>query len=145
MRPRRVAEVEWWVKVAGTGETAFTQERWDARRARFAEHGRADSLFPRRPRIGRGDLLVVYASGSAASYGEGRIVGIERVVSHEPEPSGHLRWKWRLETELVAAVDRIARAPALREIGVSPKSLRQHSHIRLTEQQGERAARLLST
>jgi hypothetical protein len=34
-------------------------------------------------------------------------------------------------------------APALREIGVSPKSLRQHWHIRLTEQQGLSALALL--
>jgi hypothetical protein len=134
----------WWVKVAGTGETAYTQERWDDRRARMAADGRGPSLFPKRPRIERGDRLVVYASGSAALYGEGRFVAIEEVLSDEPEPSGHERWRWRVHTRLLAAVEELAAAPALREIGVSAKSLRQHSHIRLTEEQGLRALRLLS-
>src|ERR671928_569064 len=98
----------WWVKVAGTGESAFTQERWDERRARMHSTGRAQSLFPKRPRIDRGARLVVYASGSAALYGEGRFVGIEEVVSDEPEPSGHERWRWLLHTRLVAAVDELA-------------------------------------
>jgi hypothetical protein len=133
----------WWIKVAGTGESAFTQDRWDARRARLLADGRADSLFPRRPRIAQSDLLVVYASGSAATYGEARFIAVERVVSAEPQPSGHDRWRWKLVTELVVAVDSLAHAPALREIEVSPKSLRQHSHIRLSDEQGERAIGLL--
>jgi hypothetical protein len=133
----------WWVKVAGTGESAYTQERWDERRARLRAEGAGPSLFPKRPRIRRGDRLVVYASGSASLYGEGRFVAVEEVLSDEPEPSGHERWRWRLRTRLVAAVDDLSHAPALREIGVSPKSLRQHSHIRLTDEQGERALELL--
>ena len=133
----------WWVKVAGTGQSAYTQQRWDERRARMLTDGTGPSMFPKRPRIERGDRLVVYASGSAALYGEGRFVAIEEVVSGEPEPSGHERWRWRLQTRLLAAVDELALAPALREIGVSPKSLRQHSHIRLTEAQGLRAIELL--
>jgi Arc/MetJ family transcription regulator len=133
----------WWIKVAGTGETAYTQERWDERRARMRAEGHAPSLFPKRPRIACGDRLVVYASGSAAEYGEGRFLAVEEVLSEAPEPSGHDRWRWRVETRLLAAVDDLAHAPALREIGVSPKSLRQHSHIRLTAEQGMRALELL--
>jgi hypothetical protein len=133
----------WWVKVAGTGESAYTQERWDERHKRLRAAGSGPSLFPKRPRIARGDLLVVYASGSASLYGEGRFIAVEEVVSDEPEPSGHERWRWRLQTRLVAAVDDLGHAPALREIGVSPKSLRQHSHIHLTDEQGRRALELL--
>ena len=129
----------WWIKVAGTGEQAYTQERWDRRRS----EGGGQSLFAKRPRIARGDCLVVYAAGSAAEYGEGRFVGVEEVLSDEPEPSGHERWRWRLQTRVVAAVESISHAPALREIGVSPKSLRQHSHIKLTDDQGQQALELL--
>lgn len=135
--------MRWWIKVAGTGGSAYSQERWDERRAALRREGSGRSLFPKRPRIERGDRLVVYASGSAARYGEGRFVAVEEVVSPEPEPSGHERWRWALETRLVAAVEDLAHAPALREIGVSPKSLRQHSHIRLSDQQGRDALRLL--
>lgn len=133
----------WWVKVAGTGESAYTQERWDERRERMRRDGRGPSLFPKRPRIRRGDRLVVYASGSAATYGDARFVAVEEVVSEAPEPSGHERWRWLLETRLVAGIADLASAPALREIGVSPRSLRQHSHIRLTEAQGLQALELL--
>jgi hypothetical protein len=133
----------WWMKVAGTSEHAYTQERWDERRARMRAEGSGPSLFPKRPRIARGDRLVVYASGSAALYGDGRFVAIEEVVSDEPDPSGDERWRWRLDTRLIAAVDELALAPALREIGISPKSLRQHSHIRLSDDQGAAALRLI--
>jgi hypothetical protein len=133
----------WWVKVAGTGEAAYTQERWNERCARLRSQGSGPSLFPKRPRIARGDRLVVYASGSAALYGEGRFVAVEEVVSDEPEPSGHERWRWRLDTRLVAAVDELAMAPGLRDIGVSAKSLRQHSHIRLSDEQGNAALELV--
>jgi Arc/MetJ family transcription regulator len=133
----------WWIKVAGTGEAAYTQERWDERRATMRAGGAGRSLFPKRPRIARGDRLVVYASGSSAHYGEGRFLAVEEVVSAEPEPSGHERWRWQLHTRLIIAIDELARAPALRDIGVSPKSLRQHSHIRLSDEQGLRALALL--
>lgn len=86
---------------------------------------------------------MVYATGSAADYGEGRFVAIEEVLSEEPEPSGHERWPWQLHTRLVLGVESMSHAPALRDIGVSPKSLRQHSHIQLTDEQGREAERLL--
>ena len=135
--------MRWWIKVAGTGDDPYTQERWDERRERMRTDGRGQSLFPRRPRIQQGDHLVLYASGSAAEYGEARIFAIEEVLSAEPEPSGHERWKWRMETKLIVVVDELWQAPALREIGVSPRSLAQHSHIRLSAQQGVRAESLV--
>ena len=137
--------MRYWIKVAGTGESAFTDERWQERRARFAREGRLPSLFPRRPRIARGDRLVVYASGSAAEYGEARIFAIEEVLSEEPEPSGRERWTWMVETRLVAGAPSLAVAPALRDIGVSPKSLRQHSHIGLDADAGARAEALMAS
>ena len=133
----------WWIKVAGTGEHAYTQERWDERRARMRRDGSGLSMFPKRPRVRRGDRFVVYASGSAALYGEGRFIAIEEVVSDEPEPSGNDRWRWQMRTRLIAAVEELSHAPALREIDVSPKSLRQHSHIRIGDGQGLTALRLV--
>jgi hypothetical protein len=135
----------WWIKVAGTGENAYTQDRWDERRERMRREGEGLSMFPKRPRVQRGDRFVVYASGSAALYGEGRFVAIEEVISDEPEPSGHDRWRWQMRTRLLLAIEDLSHAPALRDIGASPKSLRQHSHIRLSEEQGLRATELLRT
>lgn len=137
--------MQYWIKVAGTGESAFTDERWRERRARFEREGRLPSLFPRRPRVARGDRLVLYASGSAAEYGEARIFAIEEVVSEEPEPSGRERWTWMVETRLLAGAPSLAAAPGVREIGVSPKSLRQHSHIRISPAQGRAAEELMAS
>ena len=52
----------WWLLLAGTGERPYTEQD---RLARPARH-----RFPRRPRIARGDQLVIYAAGSAREYGE---------------------------------------------------------------------------
>src|SRR4051794_4875698 len=62
------AHMPWWIKVAGTGENAYTQERWDERREHVRREGEGLSMFPKRPRVQRGDRFVVYASGSAALY-----------------------------------------------------------------------------
>lgn len=101
-------------------------------------------MFPRRPRIERGDRLVAYAAGSAREFGEGRIYAIFEVLSEEPEPSGHERWGWQVRVRIASSTPRLAHAPTLRDIGVSPLSLRQHSHIRLSGEQGAEAERLIS-
>jgi hypothetical protein len=86
---------------------------------------------------------VVYAAGSGAVYGEGRIFAIQEVVSAEPEPSGHERWKWQHTVRTLVSVPRLSHAPTLWQIGVAARSLSQHSHISLTEEQGERAEALI--
>lgn len=101
------------------------------------------SAFPRRPRIHAGDRLVNYAVGSARVFGWGRIYMVERVVSEEPEPGGHERWPWVVEVAHVVSVPRLSLAPELRDIGVMARSLSQHSHIRLTPDQGELAETLI--
>jgi hypothetical protein len=133
----------WWVRVAGTGRHAYTQERWDERRASVARDGWGLAMFAKRPSVRAGDRMVVYAAGSASEYGEGRFIGVDEVLSDEPEPSGHERWRWQMRTRPVLWIEDMSRAPALRDIGVSPKSLRQHSHILLTEAQGLKAVELL--
>ena len=116
----------WWLLLAGTGERPYTEED----RLRRPERHR----FPRRPRIARGDRLVVYAAGSAREYGEGRVFALEECVSEEPEPSGHERWKWEIRTKRTLSVP-LPLAPTLRDIGVSTRSIGRHSHIRLLEHQ----------
>jgi hypothetical protein len=118
----------WWLLLAGTGERPYTE----ADRRRRPERHR----FPRRPRIERGDMLVIYAAGSAREYGEGRVFAVEECASDEPHISGHARWKWEIETRRLTSVP-LPLAPTLRDIGVSTRSIGRHSHIRLTESQGE--------
>ena len=120
--------MQWWLVLAGTGERPYTEAD---RRKRPQRH-----RFPRRPKIARGDMLVVYAAGSAREYGEGRVFAVEEAVSDEPHLSGHERWKWEVETRRIESVP-LAEAPTLRDIAVSTRSIGRHSHIRLTDRQGE--------
>jgi hypothetical protein len=122
--------VGWWLCVAGTGAKPYTE----ANRAERPERHR----FPRRPRIERGDMLAIYAAGSAREYGEGRVFALEECISDEPEPSGHERWKWEIRTHRHVSVA-LALAPTLRDLAISTRSIGRHSHIRLTDRQGELA------
>jgi hypothetical protein len=132
---RVLAAVSWWLCVAGTGERPYTE----ADRVRRPERHR----FPRRPRIERGDLLAIYAAGSAREYGEGRVFALEECVSDEPEPSGHERWKWEIRTRRIVSVP-LPLAPTLRDLAISTRSIGRHSHIRLTDRQGELAEEAFS-
>jgi hypothetical protein len=122
--------VAWWLLLAGTGERPYTEAD---RLARPERH-----RFSRRPSISRGDDLVIYAAGSAREYGEGRVFALEECVSHEPYLSGHERWKWEIATKRRVSVA-LPWAPTLLDIGVSTRSIGRHSHIRLTDRQGELA------
>jgi hypothetical protein len=122
--------VSWWLCLAGTGERPYTE----ADRIGRPERHR----FPRRPRIERGDLLAIYASGSAREYGEGRVFAVEEARSEEPEPTGHDRWRWEIRTRRLVSMP-LGQAPTLRDLAVSTRSIGRHSHIRLTDRQGELA------
>ena len=49
-----------------------------------------------------------------------------------------------MEVRPLVSVPRLGLAPELRDIGVMPRSLSQHSHISLSEEQGELAQRLIA-
>ena len=122
--------MQWWLCMAGTGARPYTEAD---RLARPERH-----RFSRRPSIRRGDMLAIYASGSAGEYGEGRVFALEECVSDEPEPSGEERWRWQVTTRRIVSVQ-LPVAPTLRDLAVSTRSIGRHSHIRLTDRQGELA------
>lgn len=79
-----------------------------------------------------GDKLVFYAAGWE------RFFGIANVLSDEPYEHnlpGEERWPWALDVETPLVVPRLDLAPFLSEIRVATTSVRQQSHIRLTEDQ----------
>jgi hypothetical protein len=133
----------WFIKVTGTGETPFDTDDWRPRLASWRREQGPRSAFPRRPRIFRGDRLVNYAAGSMRAFGSARIYAVEEVLSEEPEPGPHPRWPWTVEVRELVAVDLLSYAPAIEDIGVAPRSLSQQSHIRLTDEQGALAERLI--
>ena len=125
--------------IAGTGDTPYTTEMdcWQETRPL----GRW-SRFPRRPAVRAGDRMVVYAAGSGRDFGIGRLMAVVRVLSDPEATFESRRWPWAVEVEVLAAAPRLSRAPSLWDISVSPRALGRHSHIRLTDEQGERVVRL---
>jgi hypothetical protein len=134
--------MQYWLKVAGTGKSPISDPDWYAVSRRWGERHGFFSGFPKRPNVEPGDRLVVYAAGSGRVFGAPRIYAVEEVLS-EPEPTGHDQWGWGVQTRLVIPGPLLHRAPTLHQIDVDPKSVRSHSHIRLTAEQGSRAEAII--
>jgi hypothetical protein len=133
--------MQYWLKVGGTGKTPIDTEwlnQWERWREMYGEV----TMFPRRVRVAEGDLMILYAAGSPARFGQGRIYGVEAVIGPLQQVQ-HERWSWALPTALDIAGPSLDRCPTLEDIGVDARSVRRHSHIRLTQDQGERAENLL--
>jgi hypothetical protein len=141
-QPAQNASVAYWLKVTGTSESPFLDGDWAARRRGWiGEYGHV-SMFPRWPSVRDGDLLIDYAAGSYRRFGEARIYAVEEVVS-DPTVGPHERWKVLVETRMLAAGPRLEHCPTIADIGVMRRSVSQHSHIRLTQEQGRHARDLI--
>jgi hypothetical protein len=114
-----------WLLVRGTGERPLG-ERVDA-----------DSLHThsstRRPSVQNGDLAVCYASGWQVIFAVVEVVG-----DPENDPARD-RWRWRFPIRPLLALRDLREAPPVEVAGVFPRSLNQHSYVRLTPEQFESA------
>jgi hypothetical protein len=134
--------MQYWIKCAGTAEDPLPAN-WYSSHRQFQEQFGQGSMFPRRPRVGVGDRLVLYAVGSAAQFKSGRIYAVLGVTS-EPEPSPHDRWPWQVQTEMLIPGPRLPSCPSIEDIDVVSRSLSRHSHIALTYDQGKEAEQLIA-
>ena len=91
----------------------------------------------KRPSVQRGESAILYAAVWQAIFGVVEIAG-----DPENDPA-RTRWAWRFAIRTVAVVDDLDRAPPVEAAGIFPQSLWRHSHIRLTEEQFERASALV--
>ena len=125
-----------FLKAHGTGDAPMA-DHWLAAGSWLVDPGR--TAFPRRPRMTSGDRLVLYASVWQ------RIFGVAEVLS-EPtiEDPMAARWPWSVRGELLVVVPVLSNAPPVEAIGVAPRSMSQHSHIRLDERHLELALEALS-
>jgi hypothetical protein len=137
-----LAMANYFIKSAGTAEEPL-QSNWYAGGAAWRDRHANATMFPQRPRVAKGDRLVYYAVGSAGLHKKPRIFAVVEVTS-EPEPSGHPRWKWQVQTRMLVPGPRLLSCPTLDDIDVRQTSLRQASHITLTEHQGKNAERLIA-
>lgn len=125
-----------WLKMIGaagqTLENDWLQDRYDvARRIRFAKNKRPSG-------VSRGDKLVLYAAGWE------RIFAIAVVKSDHPLEDGvEERWPWGLDVRIPIAVPRLDEAPSLGDLGVASTSVRQQSHIKISDETYQRAIDLL--
>jgi hypothetical protein len=114
-----------FLKAHGTS-TAPLDDHWLQAGSRLLSPGR--TAFPRRPRMGPGDRLVLYASGWRRIFGVAEVCG-EPTTEAPASP----RWPWSVGVELLVVVPVLSNAPPVEAIGVPAGSMRQHSHIRLEE------------
>lgn len=126
-----------FLKAHGTGDAPIA-DHWLTAGSWLLDPGR--TAFPRRPRMTTGDRLVLYASVWQ------RIFGVAEVLS-EPTTEDPMaaRWPWSVQVELLIAVPVLSNAPPVQAIGVAPRSMSQHSHIRLEERHLERALEALAS
>ncbi len=68
--------------------------------------------------------------------------GVDADPENDPERT---RWQWRFPIRALAVVPDLHVAPAVEEAGIFPQSLWRHSHIRLTDEQFERARELVES
>jgi hypothetical protein len=92
----------------------------------------------KRPTVQSGDRAILYAAVWQAVFGV-----VEVVTDPENDPERE-RWSWSFGIRPVVVVRDLHRAPPVEEAGIFPQSLWRHSHIRLSDEQFERARELVS-
>jgi hypothetical protein len=92
----------------------------------------------KRPTVQRGDEAILYAAVWQAVFGVVDVVG-----DPQNEP-GRERWSWTFAIRPLTVIPNLHDAPPVEEAGIFPQSLWRHSHIRLSDQQFERAAELIA-
>lgn len=128
-----------FLKAHGTGASPLP-DRWMRAGSSLLDPGR--TAFPRRPRMGPGDRLLLYASGWRCVFGVAEV--LDDPSTAVPSPADPARWPWSVTVELLIVVPLLSNAPPLEAIGVSPRSMSQHSHIRVEPRHLELAVEALA-
>jgi hypothetical protein len=92
----------------------------------------------KRPSVQPGDGAILYASVWQAIFGVAEVVG---EPAHDPSLQ---RWAWRYAIRPLVTVTDLHEAPPVEAAGIFPQSIWRHSHIRLTPQQFDTAAALIT-
>lgn len=88
--------------------------------------------------VAREDRLVLYAAGWERFFGFAIVLSAESKKDPKEE-----RWPWVLDVTVPLIVPRLSLAPRLHEMDVASTSVRQQSHIALTNDQFEKAVTAL--
>jgi hypothetical protein len=128
-----------FLKAHGTGDSPLA-DRWLHAGSSLVDPGR--TAFARRPRMVAGDRLLLYASGWRCVFGVAEV--LDEPSTDAPSPADPRRWPWSVPVELLIVVPLLSNAPPLEAIGVAPRSMSQHSHIRVQERHLELALEALA-
>jgi hypothetical protein len=93
----------------------------------------------KRPSVQRGDRAILYAAVWQAIFGVVEVSG-----DPENDPTRE-RWAWRFSIRPEVVVSDLNDAPPVEAAGIFPQSLWRHSHIRLSDEQFERAQALIES
>lgn len=130
---------EHFLKTVGTARSRpperWLEEGWD----RVLRRGG----FPRRPRVDTGDRLVLYAAGWQRLFGVVEVTGPP--VEGHPDSADAARWPWSVPVEPLLVVPVLDAAPPVQACGVTPRSMSQQSHVRITPEQYDRAVSALAS
>jgi hypothetical protein len=118
-----------WLFIRGLGNRPL-----DARVDTARITGQSSS---KRPTVQRGDVGILYASVWQVIFGVVDVVG-----DPENDPTRD-RWAWRFAIHPRVVVPDLHEAPPVEEAGIFPQSLWRHSHIRLSDEQFDRATALI--
>ncbi|HYY02681.1 MAG TPA: hypothetical protein VE736_02245 [Gaiellaceae bacterium] len=119
-----------WLLIRGLGERPL-DARVDPNR--IQRHSSS-----KRPSVQHGDTAILYAAVWQAVFGIVDVIG-------DPENDPTLeRWSWTFPIRPVTVIRDLHDAPPVEAAGIFPQSLWRHSHIRLSDEQFERAAELIS-
>jgi hypothetical protein len=91
----------------------------------------------KRPSVEPGDRAILYAAVWQAVFG---VVEIAGIPEHDPARE---RWAWRFPIRPLVVVPDLEDAAAVEAAGIFPQSLWRHSHIRLSDEQFDRARALV--
>jgi hypothetical protein len=91
----------------------------------------------KRPSVRPGEHAILYASVWQAIFA---VVEITGDPDRDPDRD---RWAWRYPIRPLVAIADLEDAPPVEAAGVFPQSLWRHSHIRLSQEQFERARSLI--
>jgi hypothetical protein len=135
MRPKK-----WWLKSLGFADEKRGRmpDRWDS----VTDVDLRKSItFPQNPDVQPGDGLALYASGT------GLVFAAARATSY-PYKYDNSEWPWRVDVEIVAAVDYIRHGLPLDSLAVDGREhnvrIRRRSHVNLTEKEFDAAVKGLS-
>jgi EVE domain-containing protein len=119
-----------WLLVRGLGNRPL-EARVDPTRIRSQSSSKRPSVQP-------GDRAILYASVWQAIFGVADVVG---EPTHDPSLE---RWAWRYAIRPSVTVADLHEAPPVEAAGIFPQSIWRHSHIRLTPEQFDTAAALIT-